>query len=691
MIEVTAKFDEKWLAAQRAEGVRVVRQVEKWVAGQAGLSLKSSTVTTITVAMDPTAKPSFLTKLEAFLAETYKLENPTEFVSLEGEGTKRRPQVSRSEEDTPKLPQKDSEKASKSHGDATDAGKDVAVLLEGLLNSAPIRHSRELADFFKETAQVVPMLRQMDALESFWHQCPLISIDSGYGLSNVLESLARLYVALGLINEVGDRTVRELKIEPLTEGPHPYAGWEEAVNLAKEMDKTNRRNGLTRAILCLNIGAWQGKLATTEVKNFLRQLNVHSGSFTLVFRVPFVDARTLAVTEEALSDILHVRTLVSPPVELSCLADYARVELAKRSFDLEKGAEEAVEKLILEEKRDDSFFGYRTIDKLVGRMIYAKALDNCRSGKVDRTVRTTDILGSLCASDSRQEDPRKELDRLIGLADVKKKVYEIIAQIKAQRKLSASGRRVKRPAIHMLFSGNPGTGKTTVARIVARLLKEEGVLRKGHLLEVKGRDLCGEYVGQTAPKTSAICRDAYGSVLFIDEAYSLFRGDDNDRDFGREALDTLIAEMENHRDDLCVIMAGYTADMETMLGGNEGLRSRIPYVIEFADYGREDLTKIFFSMMDGVFNYDAALKNHVKAFFDEIPNEVFSSKGFANARFVRNLYERTWGKAAYRSRLDDGEICILASDLAGAAEDREFKNLMEKTCARRPIGFGTQS
>jgi hypothetical protein len=145
-----------------------------------------------------------------------------------------------------------------------------------------------------------------------------------------------------------------------------------------------------------------------------------------------------------------------------------------------------------------------------------------------------------------------------------------------------------------------------------------------------------------------MCRDAYGSVLFIDEAYSLYRGDGNERDFGREALETLIAEMENHRNDLVVIMAGYTDDMETLMKGNAGLASRMPYVIEFPNFNRDELYRIYLSMIEGQFAYDEDLLPAVRAYFDALPDVVLDSKEFSNARFVRNLFERTWAKAAMR-------------------------------------------
>ena len=278
---------------------------------------------------------------------------------------------------------------------------------------------------------------------------------------------------------------------------------------------------------------------------------------------------------------------------------------------------------------------------------------------------------------------------MVGLEEVKRRLKEVIVQIRTQKKLAEKGKKVARPAIHMVFTGNPGTGKTTVARILASMMRKAGILRKGHLVEVKGRDLCGRYVGETAPKTSAICRDAYGSVLFIDEAYSLFRGkSDFAGDYGREALDTLVAEMENHRDDICVIMAGYKEDMDSMLEGNVGLKGRIPYEINFPNYSREELEKIFFSMLDGVFDYEPELKDSVHTFFSDIPEETLTSREFSNARFVRNLYERTWSKAAYRQSLEGGDLRILKSDLAGAMSDNEFKKLLKKNVERRKIGFG---
>ena len=237
----------------------------------------------------------------------------------------------------------------------------------------------------------------------------------------------------------------------------------------------------------------------------------------------------------------------------------------------------------------------------------------------------------------------------------------------------------------MRFVGNPGTGKTTVARIIGKILKERGVLRIGNFYEYAGRDFCGRYVGETAPKTASICRDAYGSVLFIDEAYSLYRGDDNSRDYGREALDTLIAEMENHRNDFVVIMAGYTDDMDKLMGGNMGLASRMPYTIEFPNFTREQLYEIFESMVKARFKYDKQLLNVAHEYFNNLPDEIIQAKEFSNARFVRNLFERTWAKAAMRCQLNGRQNIVLTKeDFEHASSDKEFA---VKATKKTRIGF----
>ena len=185
---------------------------------------------------------------------------------------------------------------------------------------------------------------------------------------------------------------------------------------------------------------------------------------------------------------------------------------------------------------------------------------------------------------------RAEINELVGLAPVKEYVFGLADNLQVQQRRAAAGLKTASLSMHMIFTGNPGTGKTTIARLVAKYLKAIGALKGGQLVEVTRADLVGRYTGHTAPLTNSVIESALGGVLFIDEAYSLYRGEQDS--FGLEAIDTLVKGMEDHRDELVVILAGYTREMETFLTANSGLASRFPNKIEFPDYTAEDLLQI---------------------------------------------------------------------------------------------------
>ena len=702
MSQIVVTFKKDWIDQQRAKGVRVIRQLEKWLATVDGVSLKSSSGNGLTVEVQPAGRERFLKGFAAHMTEDFGESDPWEHATFAGDlagldvphgGVAPKEEAEPPAERRP-APASSAPGAAKS-GKIDEAGTappDPKETLGDICSRVPIKHSRELEAYVRETAAVIPTLQKMGVESMLWHQHLLLAVDAGYGRSEFLASLARLYKAFGLVKgELDSKSVREYILLP--KGKEQAADgyrvtWETVLEAAQDMNRSNARNGISRVVLYIDISAWQSSLGTAEVKTRLRRLNSLCGTFLVVFRMPFLEGHVLREASDELNDILNVRTIAVPPAPVDDMVDYGRDALAASEFRLADNATGAFEQWILREKVDDSFFGYKTMDKIVQKVIYEKALSNCRRKVEDRVIGIEDLKVSSNADSD--DHPIAELAKMVGMDAVARRINEVIVQIQTLKELAAQGKKVARPAIHMLFTGNPGTGKTTVARILARMMQQAGILRKGHLVEVKGRDLCGQYIGETAPRTSAICRDAYGSILFIDEAYSLFRGEDaSSRDYGREAMDTLVAEMENHRDDFCVIMAGYKDDMDAMLRGNAGLRSRIPYEIEFPNYSREDLEKIFFTMLDGTFDYEDGLREAVHGFFADLPDEAFLSKEFSNARLVRNLYERTWGKAAYRQSLaGGGDIRILKSDLAGATADSEFNKLMKKNLERRTIGFG---
>lgn len=242
----------------------------------------------------------------------------------------------------------------------------------------------------------------------------------------------------------------------------------------------------------------------------------------------------------------------------------------------------------------------------------------------------------------------RELDALVGIVDVKKKIREVANVARLQQMRAAQGLPAIATSYHAVFSGNPGTGKTTVARLLGRIYKALGVLRKGHLIECDRAALVGEYVGQTAPKTNAVIDSALDGILFIDEAYSLAK---EREDFGREAIDTLLKRMEDNRDRLIVVVAGYPVEMERFINSNPGLRSRFNRFIEFPDYSPHELCRILalICRRNGlVLGRD--LKERVIEYFHSL--HAVRDAHFGNARLVRNAFEMM--VTAQASRLVNG-------------------------------------
>ncbi len=247
-------------------------------------------------------------------------------------------------------------------------------------------------------------------------------------------------------------------------------------------------------------------------------------------------------------------------------------------------------------------------------------------------------LSSLLPEDYRGEidEIRSELDAIIGLTEVKKYILSLEEYYSVQKRREAEGLKTGEVNKHMIFTGSPGTGKTTIARIISKYLKAIGVLSGGQLVEVSRADLVGRYVGHTAPLTNQVIKSAIGGVLFIDEAYSLYRGQDDT--FGLEAIDTLVKGIEDNRDDLIVILAGYSIEMREFLTANSGLKSRFPNIIDFPDYTGEELMAIARSIASSKgYTIDPAAEETLIAYFDTV--QAIRAADAGNGRFARNLVE----------------------------------------------------
>ncbi|MGY0691642.1 stage V sporulation protein K [Virgibacillus sp. FSP13] len=260
----------------------------------------------------------------------------------------------------------------------------------------------------------------------------------------------------------------------------------------------------------------------------------------------------------------------------------------------------------------------------------------------------------------------QEFSSFIGMEKLKKTIKEIYATIVINERRKQMGLNGTKQVLHMLFKGNPGTGKTTVARKIAKLYFEMGLLSKGQFIEAERADLVGEYIGQTAQKTRSIIQKSMGGMLFIDEAYSLARG--GEKDFGKEAIDTLVKHMEDNHNDFVLILAGYPYEMERFLLLNPGLKSRFPFILDFQDYDVDQLMNIakqMVSQREYQLSQEAEwkLQNHLSKKTRE------AERNFSNARYVRNAIEHSIRRHAVRVLCNDHYtaddlILLTGSDLA---------------------------
>ena len=272
-----------------------------------------------------------------------------------------------------------------------------------------------------------------------------------------------------------------------------------------------------------------------------------------------------------------------------------------------------------------------------------------------------------------------QLDReLIGLAPVKGRIRDIAALLLIDKLRAAQGLQSTPPSLHMCFTGNPGTGKTTVALRMAAVLKQLGYVRKGHLVAVTRDDLVGQFIGHTAPKTREVIKKAMGGVLFIDEAYYLYKPE-NERDYGQESIEILLQVMENHRDDLVVILAGYRDRMDTFFSSNPGMASRIAHHIDFPDYSEAELMQIAHLMLEQL-NY--RFDGDAEPAFARYVGLRRQQPHFANARSIRNALDRIRLRHATRlftadTALTREQLCtlqaedVLASRVFATTGDRD--------------------
>lgn len=524
--------------------------------------------------------------------------------------------------------------------------------------------SVEFKAFASETVSTCRQMKAHKTENILSERAYLFAIDPGCGLTTYLSHCIELFRELGITSK---KSVKEISVPA------------EEKELKQFIENETYIPSSAVSSVCFDLSDVMQQMNTPLFRKLLCAIRGTESIRPVFFRVPFLDYEVLLKIKAQLSDIFSVRTICVPQLNSSELRIIAEDKLNAYGYKIDDGAWETIVDRIAEEKTDGRFYGIKTLEKVLNEVIVLKQL--ACVGKEDTDLITAAEISGLTGTMPAEIPAEKMFERLVGIDSIRKRIYDIVEQIEYIKKHETG----KYPCIHMQFVGNPGTGKTTVARIVGRLFRERGILQNGYFFEYTGRDLVGQYIGSTAPKTASICRDAYGSVLFIDEAYALYTKEGSEKDYGKEALATLISEMENHRSDFVVIFAGYRKEMEELMEGNPGLRSRIPYVVEFNNYSRDELFEIFKKMKGADTEFADGLLDAVKQYFDTLPEEFITSTDFSNARYVRNLYERTCNKCIARSHLSGEQTLVIRpEDFALATSDSEFDKFIPK---KRNLGF----
>jgi len=541
-----------------------------------------------------------------------------------------------------------------------------------------------LKKWIKETESIGEKYKDI-ALSSkiFNNSVYLLSINRGNGLTTILELMSQTLKKLGLITFDGRCDYIEWTLG-YSDNPHEFPSFE---GLLRILNKCEQR-GKFKGIVSLNIEEWIDHLFEKKFEQILEFVWNNKDDILFVFTIPYVEDDVIERVTSRIDDVISVRTMkFVPPSEEEYFVYFTEL-FKKYEININEDIFPLFITKITTEKNDGRFFGFNTVKKIANEITYKMIVNAATDEKELPKTIDADLFAQFYGIEKTPLlSGVEQLDGMVALKEVKEKVQEILSTVKLQRELYASGGANIKPCFHMMFTGNPGTGKTVVARIIGRIFKEEGLLSIGNFYEVSRKDFIGKFVGHTAPKTMEICRNALGSVLFIDEAYML--ADDRDG-YSAEAIGTLIAEMENNRDKMIVIFAGYEKELGELFDMNPGLRDRIPYKINFPNYDRNELKEIFYLQLKNKMEYDEEFSDRVSKFFEELPEEVMQTREFSNGRFVRNLVERIVSKAALRFELAGQSIetfKLTGGDFDIAVSDNDFKKLSNKVKKTNRIGF----
>ncbi|MFA1545430.1 AAA family ATPase [Actinomadura chokoriensis] len=474
--------------------------------------------------------------------------------------------------------------------------------------------------------------------------------NTGTGKGKVARILGRIYADLGVLSS--GHLVEVERADLLGE----YAS-ESVLRVRRAVEQAHGGVLLVRdahALVSVSADAARGR----EVLDvLLTSVQAHTEDLVVVLTGPRAEMNGLLKGHPDLAAFFP-RTIGFPDLTDAELVEVFEAKAADSGFELAPGVLDKVRALVEAAPRERGLGNVRIMTNLLDRAVAMQGRRVLADGIVDEdesldVILLEDVPDTLTRGrDDVPGDPLAEVERLIGLADIKREVAALVAEVRAEQLRRDAKVSPASPARHMVFSGNPGTAKTTIARLIAAVYARLGLLSSGHLVEVTRADLVAEFVGQTAPRVRGAVERALGGVLFVDEAYALSSEGGDRRDFGREAIAELLRLMEEHRGDLVVIVAGYDAEMERFLAANPGLKSRFPKTLRFPDYTDDELVTIFefmaaeagFALAAGVLD---ALRDRVAA--------QPRGASFGNARLARNMLEAAISRQAQRITAKDDE------------------------------------
>ncbi|QKG20723.1 AAA family ATPase [Actinomadura verrucosospora] len=466
----------------------------------------------------------------------------------------------------------------------------------------------------------------------------------GTGKTKVARILGRIYAGLGVLSS--GHTVEVERADLLGE----YAT-ESVLRVRRAVEQALGGVLVVRdahAFAAASVDAARGREALDVL---LTTVQAHADDLVVVLTGPQAELNGLLKSQPGLA-ALFPRTVHFPDLTDDELVEVFAGKAADGGFALAPGVLDKVRALAQAAPRDNGFGNARIMINLLDRAVAMQGRRVLADGIVDETesldvILLEDVPDALARGGGDvSSDPLGEIGRLIGLKEIKRQVDALVAEARAEQMRRDAGVPLTVPTRHMVFMGNPGTAKTTIARLVAAVYARLGLLSSGHLVEVTRADLVAEFIGQTAPRVRAAVERALGGVLFIDEAYALTSaGGGDQRDFGHEAIAELLRLMEEHRADLVVIVAGYDAEMERFLRSNPGLESRFPQILRFPDYSDDELVTIFELMAATA---GLALDPGVPGALRRLVAAQPRGSSFGNARLVRNLLDAAVARQAQR-------------------------------------------